>query len=219
MHAEARERRSRCPTDPPHTNPTLNGTCTAAAGTLVCTSGVCDTKDNECGYANGDGPCNAGNGATLCQSTACSVNGTCEPMGGCNVNADCTDPATPDCNPATHTCVAVPDAGKEAGSAEAGSEGGTTVDAGTADAATPEAGVDSGGSTDSGSGADAAGADATVDAAPTEEDASSEPGYLEGGGLSCGVTSAGAGEAGGSTAASIVTLVGVVLRRRRKRGS
>jgi hypothetical protein len=200
------------PDDPPHTSPTLDGTCSVAAGSLVCVSGVCDPKDNECGYANGDGPCDAGDGATVCRSTACSVNGTCEPMGGCNVDGDCTNPATPDCSPTTHTCVAVPDAGKEGGTADAGAEGGTTTDAGTADAATPEAGVDSGH-------ADAASADATVDAS-TEEDASSEPGYLEGGGLSCGVTSGvGTGEAGGMTAVSVLAMVGIVRRRRRARAS
>jgi hypothetical protein len=78
------------PTDGPHTSPTLNGMCTAAAGTLVCQSGVCDTKDNECGYANGDGPCTAANGGLVCRSATCSTNGTCEPSGGCNVDADCT---------------------------------------------------------------------------------------------------------------------------------
>ncbi len=120
------------PTDPAHTNPTLNGTCTAAAGTLVCTSAVCDTADNKCGYLNGDGtctaatgttvcrsavcdpdgmcgyavgdgPCTAANGATVCRSGACSVNGLCEPAGGCNVDADCT--ASSWCNESTHTCT------------------------------------------------------------------------------------------------------------------
>ena len=40
------------PTDPPHTNPVLNGMCTPAAGVLVCQSGVCDPADNKCGVAN-----------------------------------------------------------------------------------------------------------------------------------------------------------------------
>jgi uncharacterized repeat protein (TIGR01451 family) len=77
------------PTDASHTNPTLNGVCTAAAGLLVCTSGVCDT-DSKCGFAAGDGPCTAQDGAAVCRSGACSVAGTCEPMGGCNVDGDCT---------------------------------------------------------------------------------------------------------------------------------
>jgi MYXO-CTERM domain-containing protein len=91
------------PTDPPHTNPTLNGTCTAAAGTLTCASGVCDTADNKCGYANGDGPCNMANGGTVCRSGACSTNGLCVPAGGCNVDADCTGGNW--CLESTHTCT------------------------------------------------------------------------------------------------------------------
>jgi len=35
---------------------------------LVCQSGVCDTKDDKCGYANGDGPCLSSNGGTVCRS-------------------------------------------------------------------------------------------------------------------------------------------------------
>ena len=91
------------PTDGPHTNPTLNGVCTAGAGALVCISGVCDTNDNDCGYANGDGPCTAGNASTVCRSGACSTVGTCEPNGGCNVDADCT--AGNWCNETTHACT------------------------------------------------------------------------------------------------------------------
>jgi uncharacterized repeat protein (TIGR01451 family)/MYXO-CTERM domain-containing protein len=78
------------PTDPPHMSPTLNGTCTAAAGALVCQSGVCDANDNKCGYATGDGPCTQANGGTVCRSGACSANGgVCIPAGGCAVDADC----------------------------------------------------------------------------------------------------------------------------------
>ncbi|MCU1277062.1 MAG: hypothetical protein JWM53_608 [bacterium] len=121
------------PSDPPHSGPTLNGTCTAPAATLVCTSKVCDTTDNKCGYLNGDGPCNAGNagvvcrsgvcdpdgkcgyangdgpctaanGGTVCRSAVCSSNGTCMPAGGCNVDADCTGGTW--CNESVHTCTA-----------------------------------------------------------------------------------------------------------------
>ena len=90
------------PSDPPHTNPTLAGTCSATAGTLVCVSSVCDTKDNACGFANGDGPCTTANGATVCRSTACSVNGLCEPVGGCNVDGDCAGGKW--CLESMHTC-------------------------------------------------------------------------------------------------------------------
>ena len=123
---------SAVPTDAPHTNPTLNGTCTAPAATLVCASSVCDTVDNACGYANGEGratlatrascvapalaipsrnavtrwataPAATANGATVCRSGACSVNGTCEPTGGCNVDADCAGGNW--CQEATHVCT------------------------------------------------------------------------------------------------------------------
>ncbi len=91
------------PSDPPHTSPTLNGTCSPSAATLVCVSGVCDPSDNDCGYANGDGPCTAGDGGTVCRSGACSTDGTCEPAGGCNVDADCTGGDW--CDESTHTCT------------------------------------------------------------------------------------------------------------------
>jgi hypothetical protein len=91
------------PTDGPHTNPTLNGTCTSAAGALVCLSGVCDPADNDCGLANGDGPCTVANGPVVCRSGACSTNGTCEPLGGCNVDADCA--AGNWCNEGAHMCT------------------------------------------------------------------------------------------------------------------
>jgi hypothetical protein len=79
------------PTDPSHTNPTLNGMCSSlGAAALVCTSGVCDTSTNKCGYSTGDGVCNQTNAATVCDSGACSVSNVCEPAGGCEVNADCS---------------------------------------------------------------------------------------------------------------------------------
>jgi hypothetical protein len=94
------------PTDAPHMNPTLDGGCTAAAGTLVCQSGACDSNDSKCGYANGDGPCTSANGGTVCRSGACSSDGTCEPGGGCNGNPDCTNPNAPVCDTTSHTCTA-----------------------------------------------------------------------------------------------------------------
>jgi uncharacterized repeat protein (TIGR01451 family) len=122
------------PTDNKHSETTLNGTCTTTTGTLTCVSGVCDTKDNRCGYANSDGtcallnagvvcrsgvcdlndtkcglavddgPCTAGNGATICRSGACSDDLTCEPAGGCDVDEDCA-PAQY-CDTPSHTCTA-----------------------------------------------------------------------------------------------------------------
>jgi MYXO-CTERM domain-containing protein len=90
------------PTDAPHSNPTLDGTCTAGAGALVCASGVCD-HDNACGLADGDGPCTKANAGTVCRSGACSVNGTCEPANGCQVDADCTGGNW--CDVSTHACT------------------------------------------------------------------------------------------------------------------
>jgi hypothetical protein len=91
------------PSDPTHTSPTLNGTCTPAAATLVCQSRVCDVHDNKCGYADGDGTCTA-NAATVCRSGLCSVSGVCEPSGGCDADGDC--PTGDWCNEAFHQCTA-----------------------------------------------------------------------------------------------------------------
>jgi hypothetical protein len=95
------------PTDPTHTGPTLNGKCTAAAGTLVCASGVCDMTDNECGYATGDGPCTTGDAVLVCRTGMCNTGvagGVCEPSMGCNTDSDCTGGAW--CNEAMHLCTA-----------------------------------------------------------------------------------------------------------------
>jgi len=89
------------PDDGAHTD---NGLCDASSGKIVCTSGVCDPTDNKCGYANGDGKCTAPGNPAECRSNTCSTNGTCEPMGGCNVDADCT--AAQWCNEGAHMCMA-----------------------------------------------------------------------------------------------------------------
>jgi len=91
------------PSDAPHTSPTLNGTCTAPAATLVCQSSVCDVGDNKCGYAVNTGPCNNANAATVCRTGSCSANLLCQPMGGCNVDADCTGGNW--CNATLHACT------------------------------------------------------------------------------------------------------------------
>jgi MYXO-CTERM domain-containing protein len=93
------------PTDGAHTNPTLNGTCSMAAGMLTCKSGVCDTKDNECGYANGDGPCTGADGTVVCRSGICATMGpnmgTCV---ACVMDSQCMMP-TPACDTTSNTCV------------------------------------------------------------------------------------------------------------------
>jgi hypothetical protein len=94
---------SSMPVDAPHTSPTLNGNCSAAAATLVCQASVCDA-DNKCGYDVNGGPCTAGNAATVCRSGSCSSNLLCRPAGGCNVDADCSSAQW--CNVANHACTA-----------------------------------------------------------------------------------------------------------------
>jgi hypothetical protein len=91
------------PTDGPHTNPTLTGTCNAAVGTLVCASGVCDTVDNKCGIADGDPGCTLATAAE-CRSGDCSLTGNCLPSGSCNVDADCASGHW--CDESTHACMA-----------------------------------------------------------------------------------------------------------------
>jgi hypothetical protein len=85
-------------------NPALTGVCSAAVGTAVCTSGVCDTADNKCGYADGHGTCTGGTAATVCRSSACSTTGACRPSGGCLADADCA--ANQFCNTVTLACTA-----------------------------------------------------------------------------------------------------------------
>jgi hypothetical protein len=77
------------PTISGHT-PALTGVCTVSVGAAVCVSGVCDTVDNECGYANGDGTCDGTTASSVCRSQACSVSGACVPSGGCLVVGDCS---------------------------------------------------------------------------------------------------------------------------------
>src|SRR5262249_5915553 len=69
--------------------PPLDGACTTEVGAAVCSSGVCDTADNLCGFADGDGTCTPARASTVCRSGQCSANGTCEPGAGCNVDVDC----------------------------------------------------------------------------------------------------------------------------------
>jgi hypothetical protein len=222
------------PIDPPHTSPVLDGECIPAAAALVCASGVCDIKDNKCGYANGDGPCLTATAGVVCRSLACSVNGTCEPPGGCNVNGDCTATLiTPDCDPTTHGCVAAPDGGTaDGGTADGGApdggadagrpaDGGSPGDAGDGGISAADGGTDGG--NDGGTGADASetpdGAVGSGDGAPPGSDAG-EPandGYLDGGGLSCAVSAMGRGDAAMASGLAALALLGAV-RRRRARG-
>jgi hypothetical protein len=96
---------TKLPVDGPHMSPTLDGTCSAAAATLVCQSGACDTGDNACGYANGDGPCDATNGAVVCRSGICASDGTNKNLCvACLQDSQCGG-STPLCDTTTNSCV------------------------------------------------------------------------------------------------------------------
>lgn len=74
----------------PSTSPVLNGICTAASGALTCQSGVCDVRDNKCGYDNGaPSSCTNNNASSVCRSGFCSVSGVCQAAGACTVDNDC----------------------------------------------------------------------------------------------------------------------------------
>jgi MYXO-CTERM domain-containing protein len=187
------------PVDGPHMNPTLDGECIPAAAMLVCESGVCDIKDNKCGYADSDGPCSSTNAGTVCRSGACSTNGTCEPMGGCNVDGDCPG-AT--CNTTTHACQALPDAGTPTDGGDGGGGGDASMQT-------------DGGSTSEGGSSPDGSVIPTGDGGPAGADASSA-GYLDGGGLSCGVTATGGGPE--PILPGFFAALGLVAAARRRRG-
>jgi len=65
-------------------DPELDGTCTEEVGAIVCTSGVCDTADDLCGYDIGHA-CTANQ---ECRSNQCDpTTNVCIP--GCIVDSDC----------------------------------------------------------------------------------------------------------------------------------
>jgi MYXO-CTERM domain-containing protein len=86
-----------------HTPPLVN-ICNAGTGAAVCTSGVCDVADNDCGLANGHGTCTLATGPTVCRSGQCSAGGVCIAAGTCSADADCAGGKW--CNESTHVCTA-----------------------------------------------------------------------------------------------------------------
>ena len=58
---------------------------------LAAASNVCDTNDQKCGYAVGDGPCTVGamsNAAVVCRTGTCSANAlVCIPENATGVGA------------------------------------------------------------------------------------------------------------------------------------
>ena len=107
-------------------SPALDGTCSDTAAQVVCQSGVCDPEDNKCGHENGQGPCTASDGATVCRSAICAVSGphaglcvecvadtTCEgSQAVCDTSKNecvqCTPAEDAACTGATPVCVAGP---------------------------------------------------------------------------------------------------------------
>ncbi len=112
--------------------PPLTGVCDTSVGTAVCSASACDTKDDKCGYQNGDGSCGAGagpvcrssvcgsddkcgypdgegpctsvNAGTVCRSGMCSKSShVCIAANGCELDADCS--STHFCNTVTSLCT------------------------------------------------------------------------------------------------------------------
>ncbi len=185
------------PTDPAHTSPVLDGKCSIAAATLICVSGVCDTSDNACGFADGTGPCTQGNAATVCRSGSCKSSGVCGTNPVVTPDAGAPDSGIPISDsgvPAVDSGASVVDAGRP-----------VTSDASTsvADAAAP------------------ARADASV---PASTDsgvvivATSEDGSVQGGGVACSASD----QSSPVSAMGIVAafgLMAVTLRKRAPRAA
>jgi hypothetical protein len=91
------------PTISGHT-PALFGQCTATVAPVVCSSSICDTADNACGYADGHGTCDDTTGPNICRSGVCAPTGICGSAGGCTTDPMC--PAGQFCNTDTRSCVA-----------------------------------------------------------------------------------------------------------------
>jgi MYXO-CTERM domain-containing protein len=115
-------------------DPELTGACTDPVGAAVCSSAVCDSTDNRCGFPNGDGDCDGSNAATVCRSGSCgaddkcgfpngegqctalnagvvcrsgicsALNHVCAEAVGCAVDSDCT--AAQFCDTSTGACTA-----------------------------------------------------------------------------------------------------------------
>ncbi|HEX2678225.1 MAG TPA: MYXO-CTERM sorting domain-containing protein, partial [Polyangiales bacterium] len=64
------------------------GTCTEQSGKSICKSGVCDERDNRCGFANDGGSCDETNAETVCRSGSCGGDGKC---GFNDAEGSCTD--------------------------------------------------------------------------------------------------------------------------------
>ena len=86
-----------CQPKVPNGDPVPGGTCTTTLGGRACVSAVCDTKDNRCGYLNGDGPCSGTTGGVVCRSKICATTG-----GNANLCVACIDDSS--CASPTPAC-------------------------------------------------------------------------------------------------------------------
>ncbi len=93
-----------CQPKVPNGDPVPGGACTTTLGGRACVSAVCDTKDNRCGYLNGDGPCSGASGTVVCRSKICATTGANASLCvACIDDSACAAP-TPACD-AKNACV------------------------------------------------------------------------------------------------------------------
>lgn len=90
------------PTLSGHTPP-LTGSCNTQVASAVCSSAVCSTSDDTCGYPDGEGPCTQNDAAEVCRSGACSDAGMCGPAAACTEDTDCN--SSQFCDTARGACV------------------------------------------------------------------------------------------------------------------
>jgi hypothetical protein len=213
------------PSDPPHTNPTLDGSCTTGAATLVCQSGLCDTTLKTCVEC------------TAADTSRCSgLDILCGPTGLCIASTDAgADAGTADAgadsgsNPADAGADGAADAeaadtgadgaadAGEAADAADGSASGDGGDAGqSADATTADAsnGSSSGGSSSGGSSSGAASSSGGSGAGDSGETAIS--GELEGGGISCSMSRPRSQESSGGPLLMFAIALGAAFGRGRR---
>ena len=182
--------------------PPLDGSCTVASAS-VCESGVCDSDDDKCGYADGDGPCTTID-PTACRSGACSLDGTCEPTGGCHVNLDCG--SGEHCDVPSQTCV-----GNAASSSSGGSASGSS--SGASSGATGSTGQSASSTGSTGQAAGSNGTNGTsgstgASASGTSGSGGSSAGGSSGTGASGSAAAGGGAGAGGSNGSTLGTLAG-----------
>jgi len=165
--------------------PPITAMCSSTVATIVCKSGVCDPKDNECGLADGDGPCTSGSD---CRSSVCTSSVCGSADGGV-------------------------DGGVDGGGSDTGGDATDgTVDTGSVDTGAPDSEIDASvdGELDTMVASDGAVTDAEgeTNGTPTPDE-----GTMEGGGFSCQTSSN--ARTNGSLGLAAGAIAFVVIRRRR----